>query len=151
MMLNIVHAQNPALFNKSSLFYLVAVNSHRTKSSSSKGTTTYPTKSCSSLIVTSLFAACAVLVSTAGTIEAVTPQAETLSNIPQMLSGECASAKDCKRARIQHPKSRKAESCTIKCVATCIRGGEGSPGEGPLNIIRPPVVFKQGFRSRQYW
>ncbi|XP_022143373.1 uncharacterized protein LOC111013256 isoform X2 [Momordica charantia] len=75
----------------------------------------------------------------------------TLSNIPQTLSGECAVPSDCKRARIQRPKSRKAESCTIKCVGTCIRGGEGSPGEGPLNIRRPIVVFKQGFRSRQYW
>ncbi|KAJ0084442.1 hypothetical protein Patl1_30946 [Pistacia atlantica] len=34
------------------------------------------------------------------------------------------------------PKSRKAESCTIKCVTTCIRGGEGSPGEGPFNVRR---------------
>ncbi|RVW59299.1 hypothetical protein CK203_101690 [Vitis vinifera] len=53
---------------------------------------------------------------------------ETLSNIPQTLSGECPSVQDCKKARIQRPKSRKAESCTIK----------------------PLVVFKQGFRSRQY-
>lgn len=78
---------------------------------------------------------------------------ETLSDIPQILSGECsaASAQDCKKARIQRPKSRKAESCTIKCVTTCIRGGgDGSPGEGPLNLRRPLVVFKQGFRSRQY-
>ncbi|XP_042488544.1 uncharacterized protein LOC122068728 isoform X2 [Macadamia integrifolia] len=53
---------------------------------------------------------------------------ETLSNIPQMLLSECASPTDCKQARIQRPKSRKAESCTIKCVTTCIRGGAGSPG-----------------------
>ncbi|XP_043710347.1 uncharacterized protein LOC122659282 [Telopea speciosissima] len=78
------------------------------------------------------------------------PSEETLSNIPQMLSGECASPIDCKKARIQRPKSRKAESCTIKCVTTCIRGGAGSPGEGPLNARRPLVVFKQGFRSRHY-
>ncbi|XP_022934221.1 uncharacterized protein LOC111441457 isoform X1 [Cucurbita moschata] len=77
-------------------------------------------------------------------------ESTTLSNIPQTLSGECAQPSDCKKARIQRPKSRKAESCTIKCVGTCIRGGDGSPGEGPLNIRRPIVVFKQGFRSRQY-
>ncbi|CAL5443577.1 unnamed protein product [Camellia sinensis] len=77
--------------------------------------------------------------------------AETLSDIPQMLSGDCSSSpQDCKKAKIQRPKSRKAESCTIKCVTTCIRGGVGSPGEGPLNFRRPLVVFKQGFRSRQY-
>ncbi|XP_058113408.1 uncharacterized protein LOC131256556 isoform X3 [Magnolia sinica] len=73
------------------------------------------------------------------------PDTETLSNIPQTLSGE-----DGKPARIQRPKSRKAESCTVKCVTTCIRGGAGSPGEGPLNARRPLVVFKEGFRSRQY-
>lgn len=76
---------------------------------------------------------------------------ETLSNIPQELSGECPTLKDCRKPRIQRPKSRKAESCTTKCVNTCIRGGEGSPGEGPLNIRKPLVVFKEGFRSRRYW
>ncbi|KAI3804988.1 hypothetical protein L1987_26937 [Smallanthus sonchifolius] len=78
--------------------------------------------------------------------------AETLSNIPQTLSGDCVQGQDgdCKKARIQKPKSRKAESCTIKCVTTCIRGGDGSPGEGPINVRRPLVVFKQGFRSRHY-
>ncbi|XP_068641972.1 uncharacterized protein [Aristolochia californica] len=73
------------------------------------------------------------------------PEPETLSNIPQTLSGD-----DGKPARIQKPKSRKAESCTSKCVSTCILGGAGSPGESPLNAIRPLVVFKEGFRSRHY-
>ncbi|GKV26851.1 hypothetical protein SLEP1_g36073 [Rubroshorea leprosula] len=103
------------------------------------------------ILATGLLAASSVLVPVplAEAVEA--PQeADTLANIPQTLSGECASTKDCKKARIQHPKSKKAESCTVKCVNTCIRGGDGSPGEGPLNIRRPLVVFKQGFRSRQY-
>ena len=64
-------------------------------------------------------------------------QPETLLDIPQMLSGEgeCSASSDCKKAarRIQRPKSRKAESCTIKCVTTCIRGGDG---EGPFNVRR---------------
>ncbi|XP_062110976.1 uncharacterized protein LOC133822604 [Humulus lupulus] len=77
-------------------------------------------------------------------------EAETLENIPQLLSGECVLPNDCKKPRIQKPKSRKAESCTIKCVTTCIRGGDGSPGEGPFNVRRPLVVFKEGFRSRRY-
>ncbi|EXB26132.1 hypothetical protein L484_010449 [Morus notabilis] len=85
----------------------------------------------------------------AGGVEAP-PEAETLSNIPQTLSGECVLPTDCKKPRIQKPKSRKAESCTIKCVTTCIRGGDGSPGEGPFNIRRPLIVFKEGFRSRKY-
>lgn len=61
-------------------------------------------------------------------------EGETLSNVPQMLSGECVLPNDCKKPRIQKPKSRKAERCTSKCVGTCIRGGDGSPGEGPFNI-----------------
>ncbi|KAK8950793.1 hypothetical protein KSP39_PZI003481 [Platanthera zijinensis] len=74
------------------------------------------------------------------------PPEQTLANVPQTLSGL-----DSNHARIQRPRSRMAESCTAKCVSTCITGGAGSPGEGPLNIRRPLVVFKQGFRSRQYW
>lgn len=99
-----------------------------------------------------LVAAATVLASaaTVGLAIEAPEQGETLANIPQTLSGECILPKDCKKARIQKPKSRKAESCTIKCVTTCIRGGEGSPGEGPFNVRRPIVVFKQGFRSRQY-
>lgn len=57
---------------------------------------------------------------------------ETLSNVPQTLSGE-----DCKKQRIQRPKSKNAEKCTVKCVNTCIRGGDG---EGPLNIRRFPSL-----------
>ncbi|KAG9450167.1 hypothetical protein H6P81_010132 [Aristolochia fimbriata] len=87
--------------------------------------------------------AAAVIVSTA--VAQAPPEPETLSNVPQTLSGDGGKA-----ARIQRPKSRKAETCTSKCVTTCIRGGAGSPGEGPLNAIRPLVVFKEGFRSRHY-
>ncbi|XP_068499778.1 uncharacterized protein [Phaseolus vulgaris] len=99
-----------------------------------------------SVALTTLLTTAAVMASVAAADEA-----DTLSNIPQTLSSECTLPKDCKKTRIQKPKSRKAESCTIKCVTTCIRGGEGSPGEGPFNVIRPLVVFKQGFRTRQYW
>ncbi|KAK2965446.1 hypothetical protein RJ640_008240 [Escallonia rubra] len=119
--------------------------------------TTYPVpKTSSRPAIVGLAAAAAVIFSAVVGASAVEIQnqseAETLLNIPPTLSGECASGQplDCKKARIQRPKSRKAESCTIKCVTTCIRGGEGSPGEGPLNVRRPLVVFKQGFRSRQY-
>jgi len=57
---------------------------------------------------------------------------------------------DGKPERIKHPRSAKALQCTTKCVGTCIRGGGGAPGEGPLNVRRPLVVFKDGFRTRQY-
>ncbi|XP_049401704.1 uncharacterized protein LOC125865542 isoform X2 [Solanum stenotomum] len=105
-------------------------------------------------------AACAVIVAANGAEALAVPAqietqqeilGETFSNVPQTLSGDCVDGqKNCKKARIQRPKSRQAETCTVKCVNTCIRGGSGSPGEGPLNVRRPLVVFKQGFRSRQY-
>lgn len=81
-------------------------------------------------------AAAVVVVASSAGAEAPPSEAETLENIPQTLSGGCVQPKDCKKPRIQKPKSRKAESCTIKCVTTCIRGGDGSPGEGPLNVRR---------------
>ncbi|XP_027067181.1 uncharacterized protein LOC113774956 [Coffea eugenioides] len=104
------------------------------------------------LVTAALAAAASAAVFSAVAVEAGA-DSETLSNVPQTLSGECSSVSgkdDCKKPRIQRPKSKKAETCTVKCVNTCIRGGLGSPGEGPLNIRRPLVVFKQGFRSRQY-
>ncbi|KAL8036914.1 hypothetical protein ABFX02_11G007300 [Erythranthe guttata] len=104
-------------------------------------------------IAAAIVASAAVLVLSAGAIEVAAPAQpeETLSNIPQTLSSECTPEMKCtKRYKIQRPKSRKAESCTGKCVTTCIQGGFGSPGEGPFNIRKPLVVFKDGFRSRKY-
>ncbi|KAL3623774.1 hypothetical protein CASFOL_032590 [Castilleja foliolosa] len=83
--------------------------------------------------------AAAALVFSAGAIEVATPAQpdETLSNIPQTLDSVCSPEQNCKkRYKIQRPKSRKAETCTGKCVTTCIQGGFGSPGEGPFNIRR---------------
>lgn len=96
------------------------------------------------------------MLATAVVLSTPPPSEETLSNIPQELSGKSCDPmdKECDQGnmknRIQRPKSRNAESCTTKCVGTCIRGGDGSPGEGPFNVRRPIIVFKQGFRSRQY-
>ncbi|KAJ6739824.1 hypothetical protein OIU79_000053 [Salix purpurea] len=157
----LIYAPSPVFFKTTSTPSRVLAGAVKSSSNINKSTG-YLTGGSSrfSLTITSLFAACAVLASAASGAGIAAPQhqqqqaeTETLSNIPQTLSGgECASVspKDCKKARIQRPKSRKAESCTIKCVTTCIRGGEGSPGEGPLNVRRPMVVFKQGFRSRNY-
>ncbi|KAL5212054.1 hypothetical protein ABZP36_022901 [Zizania latifolia] len=70
----------------------------------------------------------------------------TLCNVPPTLSGE-----DKQAEKIKHPKSASAMRCTSKCVSTCILGGAGSPGiDGPFNVRRPLVVFKEDFRSRQY-
>lgn len=113
--------------------YCVNSNSRNNIASKSKSYLTRYSRRCH--LASSFLAAAALMVSAAGAAE-VPQDSETLSNIPQTLSGECASSKDCKKPRIQRPKSRKAESCTTKCLATCIRGGVGSPGEGPLNIRR---------------
>lgn len=158
----LIYAPSPVVFNTTSTSSYILAGAVKSSSNINKSTG-YITRGSSrfSMTITSLFAAGAVLASAAAGASIEAPQqqqqqqaeTETLSNIPQTLSGgECASVspKDCKKARIQRPKSRKAESCTIKCVTTCIRGGEGSPGEGPLNVRRPIVVFKQGFRSRNY-
>uniref|UniRef100_A0A0E0HV19 Uncharacterized protein n=1 Tax=Oryza nivara TaxID=4536 RepID=A0A0E0HV19_ORYNI len=66
------------------------------------------------------------------------PQPETFSNIPQTLSGGDGK----QQVRIKRPKSAKALQCTSKCVATCIRGGEG-----PLNVrkkyVHSPIIRAQ--------
>ncbi|XAR49773.1 hypothetical protein NMG60_11003906 [Bertholletia excelsa] len=140
---------------------IIIVNGGRTTRRCFKTTTARAASSSGSLAtVRGLTAtAAAIMLSLMGTngMELLNqqPPPETLSDIPQMLSSECSSSapgqEDCKKkARIQRPKSKQAESCTVKCVTTCIRGGLGSPGEGPLNFTRPLVIFKEGFRSRQY-
>lgn len=89
------------------------------------------------------------VVALAAVLAVASPQqpADTLCNVPPTLSGE-----DKQQEKIKHPKSAKALQCTSKCVSTCILGGAGSPGiDGPFNVRRPLVVFKEDFRSRQYW
>ncbi|VFQ83694.1 unnamed protein product [Cuscuta campestris] len=94
--------------------------------------------------VTAALLAASVVIFGGFAIAAELKETET-DMLPQTLSGEYA-----RRDRIQRPRSAQAEGCTLKCVGTCIRGGYGSPGEGPLNVRRPLVVFKEGFRSRHY-
>ncbi|MEW5296910.1 MAG: hypothetical protein WDW36_000156 [Sanguina aurantia] len=47
-------------------------------------------------------------------------------------------------------KGNEVKQCTGKCLPTCIRGGSGAPGLGPIAVEKEAVVFKQGFRSRSY-
>ncbi|KAG6766626.1 hypothetical protein POTOM_027794 [Populus tomentosa] len=141
----LIYAPSPVVFNTTSTSSSILAGAVKSSTNINKSTG-YLTRGSSrfTMTITSLFAAGAVLASAAAGASIEAPQhqqqqaeTETLSNIPQTLSGgECASVspKDCKKARIQRPKSRKAETCTIKCVTTCIRGGEGSPGEGPFNV-----------------
>ncbi|KAJ6379047.1 hypothetical protein OIU78_029130 [Salix suchowensis] len=122
----LIYAPSPVFFKTTSTPSRILAGPVKSSSNFNKSTG-YLTGSSSrfSLTITSLFAACAVLASAASGAGMAAPQhqqqqaeTETLSNIPQTLSGgECASA----------PLEK-----------------------GPLNVRRPMVVFKQGFRSRNY-
>ncbi|KAG0610886.1 hypothetical protein M758_7G099300 [Ceratodon purpureus] len=68
----------------------------------------------------SVFSLVVALVMTVGVQGAPSSQ-DTFEDVPQTLSGGE------KGHRIQKPKSGKAESCTRKCVPTCVRGGAGAP------------------------
>ena len=45
---------------------------------------------------------------------------------------------------------KAVRACASACVSTCARGGSGAPGLGPASVRRDPMVFKDGFRSREY-
>ena len=51
---------------------------------------------------------------------------------------------------LEGPKGKEVQQCARKCVPTCIRGGQGAPGLGPMSVRKEVVVFKDGYRTRQY-
>lgn len=53
-------------------------------------------------------------------------------------------------ALLAGPKGKQVQACARKCVPTCIRGGQGAPGLGPMSVRKDIVVFKDGYRSRNY-
>ena len=76
-----------------------------------------------------------------------------IEDVPQGLSsGELAqqSKAPSLASLVKGPNGKEIEKCATKCIATCTRGGSGAPGLGPMSIRKAPVVFKEGFRSRQY-
>ena len=76
-----------------------------------------------------------------------------MEDIPQGLSSgerDVAGKAPSLATLLKGPNGREIEKCATKCIATCTRGGSGAPGLGPLSIRKAPVVFKEGFRSRQY-
>ena len=74
-----------------------------------------------------------------------------IEDIPQGLSsGDGGEKAPSLRSLVKGTNTKEIEKCTGKCVVTCTRGGGGSPGLGPLSVRKAPVVFKEGFRSRQY-
>lgn len=129
----LIYGPTPILLNR------ISTNTKNTNGIIIRSTCQLARASRRCIVATAGLVAAATVLSSAATVGLAIEapeQGETLANIPQTLSGECILPNDCKKARIQKPKSRKAESCTIKCVTTCIRGGEGSPGEGPFNVRR---------------
>jgi len=93
---------------------------------------------------------CVVLACVSTWMQACTSLAattDTLQNVPDALSAD-------ERASEQLSKLAKSNKtvprCTSKCVATCVRGGGGAPGLGPMSVRKAPVVFEEGFRSRGY-
>ena len=47
-------------------------------------------------------------------------------------------------------KGKQISECSRKCLPTCLRGGQGAPGLGPITLRGDLVVFKDGFRDRKY-
>lgn len=78
------------------------------------------------------------------------PDLDTFENVPSALASDDEKKDVALSTVVAGPKQREIEGCTRKCVPTCIRGGEGAPGLGPISLRKELVVFKQGFRTRQY-
>ena len=74
-----------------------------------------------------------------------------IEDIPQGLSsGDTGAKGQSLSSLVRGTNTKEIEKCAGKCIVTCTRGGGGAPGLGPLSVRKAPVVFKEGFRSRQY-
>eukprot|EP00878_Enallax_costatus_P014362 GHUV01015022.1.p1 GENE.GHUV01015022.1~~GHUV01015022.1.p1 ORF type:complete len:230 (+),score=60.61 GHUV01015022.1:222-911(+) len=71
-------------------------------------------------------------------------------NIPTELSAAGEQSGPSLSSLVSGTNKKQIEGCTRRCVPTCIRGGEGAPGLGPISLRKEIIVFKDGFRSRQY-
>jgi hypothetical protein len=67
-----------------------------------------------------------------------------------------SSSEDEKRPRkklskyLEGPRGKEIQQCARRCTSTCIRGGQGAPGLGPMALRRETVVFKDSYRSGSY-
>lgn len=76
---------------------------------------------------------------------------EYFQTVPQGLSSADDEAKAPRLGSLlEGPKGKDVQQCARKCVPTCIRGGQGAPGLGPMSVRKEVVVFKEGYRTRQY-
>lgn len=78
-------------------------------------------------------------------------QEEYFQTVPQGLSSADEAPKGPRLGSLlEGPKGKEVQQCTRKCVPTCIRGGQGAPGLGPMSVRKEIVVFKEGYRTRTY-
>lgn len=75
--------------------------------------------------------------------------------VPQGLSSEDTQEQGNKRPAklstyLEGPKGKEIQQCARRCTSTCIRGGQGAPGIGPMALRKEIVVFKPGYRSGKY-
>jgi hypothetical protein len=54
--------------------------------------------------------------------------------VPQGLNSADSSTAPRLGALIEGPKGKQVQQCVRKCVPTCVRGGQGSPGVGPMTF-----------------
>ena len=54
--------------------------------------------------------------------------------VPQGLAASDSSTAPRLGSLLEGPNGKKIQQCTRKCVPTCIRGGQGSPGLGPMSM-----------------
>ncbi|PNH00109.1 hypothetical protein TSOC_014086 [Tetrabaena socialis] len=100
--------------------------------------------------VACLAAQLALVAPSPAALAAADPDPDTFENVPAQLSAKGERRATPLSSVVAGPMQREIEGCTRKCVPTCIRGGEGAPGLGPISLRKELVVFKEGFRSRSY-
>jgi hypothetical protein len=90
-------------------------------------------------------------------VKTVNPADEYFETVPQALDSGDSKDKTPRMGSLisgagSEKNQRLVTNCTKKCVPTCIRGGQGAPGLGPMSVRRETggVVFKEGYRTRTY-
>ena len=109
--------------------------------------------STSATVVLALAAVIGVSLGDVHTARALEQSEFYIEDIPSGLSAsDGASTRQSLSSLVRGPNGKAIEACANKCLATCARGGSGTgaPGLGPISARRDPVVFKDGFRSREY-
>lgn len=120
-----------------------------------KASTSTPShaREASATVVLALAAVIGVNLGDVPTARALEQSEFYIEDIPSGLSAsDGASKRQSLSSLVRGPNGKAIEACANKCLATCARGGSGTgaPGLGPISARRDPVIFKDGFRSREY-